>query len=452
MRLKAVLMVTPLLMIGSAVMAGTPGLTGVYHGQHLLTMRGCPGACQAGSELVLGKGIRNADWSWNFDEGWVLIRGTTLTVGFDYEVQSIGNRGQGDDRLTAGFADNLDGTYTVYHGFQIYNPNVGNPRADTSTTFEITEDPDNPNLIVITTVDNEPGGVPDGIPGTQIVGVFPMTVQPDFTGSARLEGSSSGGDGISDQLKEQLGLNPDADNADTDGDGVPDAEELGADPENPVDSDGDGVIDALEPGVAALDPRTVAGVALLDGIPGRQVAGDALSGTTAEASVGEPWRFTGVTTGYMSLATDPDGDSAIPDTTRGDAGLEYQYGFIRFDLQVSAVTSDPVTVRVTFQAPLPESSRLLLYAAQAIDGNERYQLMASDAYQRLEDHTLEIRLYDNGPWDLNPEAGVLAFGVAPVENTLGGHQESSGNGGGIGAATLALLALLAAFRRRGAVP
>ncbi|MGI9572995.1 hypothetical protein ACRYJU_02810 [Alloalcanivorax xenomutans] len=452
MRLKAVLMVTPLLMIGSAVMAGTPGLTGVYHGQHLLTMRGCPGACQAGSELVLGKGIRNADWSWNFDEGWVLIRGTTLTVGFDYEVQSIGNRGQGDDRLTAGFADNLDGTYTVYHGFQIYNPNVGNPRADTSTTFEITEDPDNPNLIVITTVDNEPGGVPDGIPGTQIVGVFPMTVQPDFTGSARLEGSSSGGDGISDQLKEQLGLNPDADNADTDGDDLPDVDELGADPENPVDADADGVIDALEPGAAAQDPQLVAGVALLDGIPGRQVTGDALSGTTAEASVGEPWRFTSVATGYMSLATDPDGDSAIPDTTRGDAGLEYQYGFIRFDLQVSAVTSDPVTVRLTFQAPLPESSRLLLYAAQAIDGNERYQLMASDAYQRLEDHTLEIRLYDNGPWDLNPVAGVLTFGVAPVENTLGGHQESSGNGGGIGGAALALLALLAACRRRGAVP
>ncbi|MCK2169482.1 hypothetical protein MY522_22315, partial [Thalassospira xiamenensis] len=115
------------------------------------TMRGCPGSCQAGSELVLGKGIQNADWSWNFDEGWVLIRGTTLTVGFDYEVQSIGNQGQGDDRFTAGFTDNLDGTYTVYHGFQIYNPNVGNPRADTSTRFEITEDPDNPNRILIIT-------------------------------------------------------------------------------------------------------------------------------------------------------------------------------------------------------------------------------------------------------------------------------------------------------------
>lgn len=157
----------------------------------------------------------------------MLIRGTTLTVGFDYEVQSIGNQGQGDDRFTAGFTDNLDGTYTVYHGFQIYNPNVGNPRADTSTRFEITEDPDNPNRILIITVDDEPAGVLDGIPGTQIAGVFPMTVQPDFEGNARLEGSSSGGDGISDQLKEQLGLNPDADNADTDGDGLPDAEELG---------------------------------------------------------------------------------------------------------------------------------------------------------------------------------------------------------------------------------
>ncbi|WP_421705123.1 hypothetical protein [Alloalcanivorax xenomutans] len=452
MKLKAALLVLSLLVTANQAMAGTPGLTGIYHGQHLITMRGCPGACQAGSELVLGKGIRNADWSWNFDEGWVLIRGTTLTVGFDYEVQSVGNQGQGDDRLTAGFTDNLDGTYTVYHGFQIYNPNVGNPRADTSTTFEITEDPDNPNRIAIITVDDEPGGVPDGIPGTQIVSIFPMTVQPDFEGSARLEGSSSGGDGISDQLKERLGLNPDADNADTDGDGVPDAEELGGDPENPLDSDGDGVIDALEPGAAAHDARVAAGVALLDGIPGRRVTGDPLSGTIAEASVGEAWRFTSVTTGYMSLATDTDGDAAIPDTTRGDAGLEYQHGFLRFDLQATAAVSDPVTVRLTFQAPLPESSRLLLYATQAVGGVERYQLMASGAYQRLDDHTLEISLHDNGPWDLNPAAGILTFGAAPVENTLGGHQESSGNGGGMDMAALALLVLLTAFRRWRAVP
>jgi len=57
------------------------------------------------------------------------------------------------------------------------------------------------------------------------------------------DGADGDGDGVSDELEHDLGLDPDSD--DSDGDGVLDRDELG-DPEDPRDSDGDGVIDALD--------------------------------------------------------------------------------------------------------------------------------------------------------------------------------------------------------------
>ncbi|HWK55481.1 MAG TPA: hypothetical protein VNR18_13975 [Hyphomicrobiales bacterium] len=402
----------------AADQAGSAGLSGLYVGEHMITMRGCPGVCVGGQEVVLGIGVRNSPWVWDFDNHTVLITGTTLTVGFNYEIQSLGNAGTGDARLTAPFTDNGDGTYTLHHGFQIYNPNVGNPRTDTTTKFRITVDADNPNLIVIQTLDDEPGRTPDGIVGTQIVGVFPLTVQPEFRGSARREGGSSAGDGVPDQVKEALGLNPDAPNGDTDGDGLTDVAELGA-LEAPLDSDGDGLIDALEPGDAAHDAQRIVGLALFAGIPGRTQENFPLAGSSVSASIGGSWRFTGAATGLMQLAATDDPDNAIPDTTLGDAGLDYQHGYAQFQLS-GASSAEPVTLRLNYTAPLP-TDKLLLYAATRVDGKVRYTLMARSDYRQIDAHTLEVTLRDNGPRDLDGSDGVLRVGFAPTRNTLGGY-------------------------------
>lgn len=424
---------------------GTPELTGIYRGEHMITMRGCPGTCHAGSELILGTGVSHSPWIWNFDESSVQITGTTLTVGFDYEVQSVGNLGSDEQRLTAYFTDNGDGTYTVEHGFQIFNPNVGNPRADTTTKFRITRRADNQNVVDIETLDDEIRGEPDGIPGTQIVGVFPMTVQPEFRGSARLDGSSSGGDGISDQLKEALGLNPDAPGADTDGDGLSDAQEIGPDVNHAADGDGDGLIDALEPGDAANDGSRLAGLALLDGIPGRTQSDDSFVGTTVIANTTGGWSFTGAQTGRLELAADA--ATVIPDTTLGDPGLAYRRGYIQLRLRADDATAATAVLRLTYDADLPAADRLLLYVTTFVTGKERYVLVPASEYRRIDDHTLEVSVLDGGSHDLDSSDGFIRTGFAPAENTLGGYDESSHSGAGtFGLHWLSVLALLIALR------
>lgn len=59
------------------------------------------------------------------------------------------------------------------------------------------------------------------------------------------------GDGLINELEKALATR--ADSADTDGDGVNDAEEVGADTQAPRDTDGDGIIDALERDTADAD-------------------------------------------------------------------------------------------------------------------------------------------------------------------------------------------------------
>ncbi len=413
---------------------GTPGLTGIYHGEHRITMRGCPGACSAATALVLGTGVKDAAWTFNFDQGWAEIAGTTLTVGFVYEVQDLGNLDPSGNRVY--FSDLGDGTYRLRHGFQIYNPNVGNPRADTFTLLRITR---SGNALAIETLDGD--APPDGIPGTQIVNVFPMTVQPDFAGWARLEGSDSSGGGISDADKLRLHLNPTV--LDTDGDGLADTDELGPDLNAPLDSDGDGVIDALEPGAAAHDARLAAGVPLLDGVPGYAKTADALAGATVALQLADAaQRFTAVRTGTLVLEAD---GSAIPDVSLGDAGLDYRHGYVEF----AVAGSGAVSVRLTYSAALPQ--RLLVYGLRQVAADrQRYTLLDAGAWKRVDEHTLEVTVADGGANDLDEREGYVRAGVAPVENTLGGHDVESGNGGGaLDGAPLALLALAAlALRRR----
>lgn len=252
-------------------------------------------------------------------------------------------------------------------------------------------------------------------------------------------------------------------NADTDGDGLPDALEIGSDPQNPLDSDGDGIIDALEPGDAAHDAGRIAGLALLDGIPGRTQEGFPLAGGTVAVQADSAWQFLEATTGLLQLTAANDEAGAIPDTTLGDAGLDYRHGYVRLrsvdtpvavGALVQAVSfeplSSPVAVQLNYEAELPPANRLLVYATQIVAGRERYVLMSPNDYRRIDDHTLEVRVRDNGPHDVDGDNGFIVTGVALTENTLGGVDLDSGNGGSgsLGWSVLALLPAVGGKRRR----
>jgi len=149
-------------------------ITGVWTGNFSLTMRTAP------EGIVLGDSHDNA-WTWNFDEGWAEFAQGMLSVGFPFHVQDIGNVDPTHDRVE--FERNEDGTYTLHYGYQIYNPGVGNPRTDITTTFSITR---NGNQLKIVTLDSDS----DGVPGVQVPGVFPLTVSPDFVGVVAQDGSA----------------------------------------------------------------------------------------------------------------------------------------------------------------------------------------------------------------------------------------------------------------------
>jgi len=81
--------------------------------------------------------------------------------------------------------------------------------------------------------------------------------------------------------------------------------------------------------------------------------------------------------------------------------------------------------------------------------------MDKSEWTRVNDHTLEVTVQDNGPRDLDEASGQIRTGIAPTANTLGGYDESSGNasggdGGGGGSAGTLLLMLLALLALAGA--
>ncbi|UCZ57312.1 hypothetical protein LGV61_03260 [Desulfurispirillum indicum] len=455
-RLLFILAGTTLLSLSAMAQTGTPGISGLYEGEYRITMWGCPGTCSAQNAIVLGRGIKSVPWYWYFDlfedgsgEGGGEFQGTTLTVGFDYEVQDIGNTSP--DHNIVWFQDNGDGTYTVEHGFQIFNPNVGNPRTETTTTFRVERQG---NELCITTLDRESDGSQDGVPGTQIVGVFPMTVQPQMNGWARLVGGDSSGDGIADSVKLDLGLNPNL--RDTDGDGIDDVDELGADLANPLDSDGDGIIDALEPGDAAHNPQLAANLGLLGSVPGmggssateesfcpwmdgtddagQDTGGGSGGGYTGEhvnLRVFENWRLADVSAGLMVREGNPAENPEALKSFLGAAGLEYPYGQIRFaalPYHPGQETPDRVTVQFEFSVKLPPADQMLLYSEERLaGGGSDFTLMPSHDWLRLDDSTLEVTFSVGSLRDLNPEdPDRISAAIAPTRNTLGNISRDEG--------------------------
>jgi hypothetical protein len=94
------------------------------------------------------------------------------------------------------------------------------------------------------------GAVNDGEPpserltfGDRTGGGGDQTVSPDRASCTKTDDSDC--DGLSDADEKTIGTDPH--NADTDGDGKLDGDEVGADPDHPKDTDGDGRFDVLEP-------------------------------------------------------------------------------------------------------------------------------------------------------------------------------------------------------------
>ena len=399
-------------------------LSGVYHGSYNITMWGCPGVCSEQSATILGKGIKPVNWVWDFDRGEVDIQGTMLSVGFPYEVQDIGNASS--EHNIARFTQIANGIYRIDHGFQIFNPNVGNPRADTSTTVSITGNP--AGTLTIKTIDNEDSGSGDGIPGSQISGVFPMTVQPQMDGWAVSENNND--TGLSAQKKIALGLHPDK--TDTDGDSIPDAEELGIHwQDSPLDSDSDSIIDALEPGESAMNDQIAGGIGLLNLIPGFAATEGTPSGQSVTIIVKDNWRFNNVRTALMIDESPSDSNSQqMKDVTLGVPGLDYRYGLISIGLTTRNEAlghTGNVQLTLRFEEKLSAEDKLLVYAQSDRSIADSFTLIPNANWKRIDDYSLRLSVPQDSEWNLLPLSNHdFSITVAVAINTLGGFSNSAG--------------------------
>ncbi|MDB2607179.1 hypothetical protein N9Y48_05325, partial [Zobellia sp.] len=142
------------------------------------------------------------------------------------------------------------------------NANFGTTTLDLDTTFSETASvgtwawssgPATPSINGENTVDFE--GLPNGtyvFAYTTTDAQEPCTNETsEVTISVSSCDTDDDGDGLFGGAESSLGTNPN--NADTDGDGVNDGDEVGGDIANPLDEDGDGIIDALESNVLDAD-------------------------------------------------------------------------------------------------------------------------------------------------------------------------------------------------------
>lgn len=205
---------------------------------------------------------------------------------------------------------------------------------------------------------------------------------------------------ITDDLLIALGLNPSAPNGDTDGDGVPDKDEIGVDIDEPLDSDGDGLIDALEAGDDAMDASVAAGLPL-------------------EGSV-----MLTITTAASELLS----NVTVTETVDAPAGINFPYGALSYT--TSSQPGGSVTVRISFSADLPTD-----LAVYKVDAGGGYVELPATFWNRVNARTVDVTVTDGDP--LTDSDGLvngqiddpLAVGVAEpaaIEADFG----AGGGGGG----------------------
>lgn len=264
--------------------------------------------------------------------------------------------------------------------------------------------------------------------------MLPVTVNPP-------EAADANHDGLSDAQASAAGLDPNAVDGDTDGDGVDDALEVG-NPQFPADSDGDNVIDALEFGAAAADASRMTFVvsrpaAAQLGLPG-------LAGQLVSISVN----------GGASLRGHVNGKSGIPLYSKAtvashDPNYDYPYGLLDFSV-TTAASSVKITITLPGSAPLPANATVRKQDVRGIWRSLPGAVI--DAGHR----TATLTLTDNDDFDLDPAAGVIRdpVGVA-VPTAVSPGSEAPSNATGQGSASgggavdpFTVLAGLWAWRRR----
>jgi len=410
-----------------AILCPTPALaqipdSGIYKGHYHITMRAAP----LGN--VLGFGVNEPSWTWNFDNDTATVTGTTLSVGFNYALHDINNVDPNRDELS--FTRNNDGTLTLHYALQIYHPGLGNPMSNTSTRFAVLKDG---AQLKISAVDWEVDGS-DGIAGTKIYNVFPLTIEPDYIGSAVQEGVDSNLDGIDDVTSSSLGLNPNL--LDSDGDGISDWIEIGGNVSAPLDSDSDSIIDALESGDTAHSSFKAYGLSTLNG---QRLNIDTSSELSIKyASIGS----------MQQKVTSPDtsDDFATLDSTLGQPGLDYPWGNLSLAFGKPDYSIDTQEITLTFSDKLPD--KLLVYAFNPQAANN-YQLVPQSLIQKVSDYAFTIKMATTDPWiSENSSNDRYQLTIAISENKLGNKSVDEQSVSAGGHSVISLLVLIGFLFRR----
>ncbi|GEM_PF-6936298 len=245
--------------------------------------------------------------------------------------------------------------------------------------------------------------------------------------------ADSNGDGLGDQQAASHHLDPGSD--DSDGDGQPDAVEVG-DPRSPVDSDGDGLLDAIEPGAAAADAGELAFVvnaasATALGLP--ELAGQTLRIHAGGAPLLAHDAGTGLPLGPAALAA-------------ADDGFEFPLGVLDFSVDAGAVGA-AVTLTIEYPAAMDFPAAALLRKSDAAGEWRTFPGDPLDAAARR----ITLGLVDGDEWDGDERERWIRdpLGVAVALDAETGGGGGGGGGGASGPWLPLALGLLALRRRRG---
>ncbi|MFC1750845.1 choice-of-anchor U domain-containing protein, partial [Pseudomonadota bacterium] len=234
--------------------------------------------------------------------------------------------------------------------------------------------------------------------------------------------TDSNGDGMTDEQAAANGLDSSLESGDTDGDGTPDAEEIG-DPSNPNDSDGDGIIDALEVGDGDIN------VATLHFVVSSATATDLGIDDYAKKEV-----QLAVPAG-AEIQAHANGRTGLPLFTETDVGVEdadYDYSAGLYDYSVTppaGQSSVTVTIQLPSDVTIPTDA-----VVRKLDVNDVWRTVDNAIIDR-DAKTLTFTLQDNdGVFDLNPAVGVIRdpVGIATPVSSASSGDSSNGGGGAIG--------------------
>lgn len=346
-------------------------ITGTYAGQYSVTLY------NAAIGTMLGKGVAEYPWRFDFDQGVFQLGSGRLTTGLPFSTGGA---------LT--LVDHLDGRYTGSYDLTVATAAQGGGTGTTSIQWKIEKVGD---ALKITTLDADANGVP----GTTIAGVLSLPVSVVMEGAAVVADADSDGDGVTDAVEKVLGLNPN--HADLDGDGDSDALEVGTDVEQPLDSDGDGLIDAMEFGTFAVIARIAHGLPL----PG----GETVTITTDAGDA-----LTRVRSAAVTAA------EALPQVV-------FPFGVISY--ASTSPVGGSATIKFSFSAELPE--KLVLYKVSKAN---TYLRVPEDRWSKLDARTVQLSLTDgDSTTDLDAlNNGVIEDSVAIGNDVVRGFDFTGGGG------------------------